>query len=233
VIRIVLGLWIFCLGFGLTVARAQDLTVAVADLQPRYGAILGESGVQVPIVEEVLALAALKPTIVSLPIGRIFAGLRDGSIDVWLGPKSPVLEGAVSTAGALGHIQAVAYSIRSPAIAGVADLAGHSVITIQSYTFGELGAALLADPRIEVSRAHTHEDALRMLIEGRADYLIDYSFAVDYLRPVLNLPPMTSTVLSSATMELLVANRSPRAVELMKRLSAAVRVFEDAHRITD
>ena len=69
----------------------------------------------------------------------------------------------------------------TPALPQVQALAGKSLIVIRGYSYaGTLLKLQGLEPAPMVREAKDHRQALMMLRAGRADYLLDYSLAVNY-----------------------------------------------------
>ena len=112
-----------------------------------------------------------------LPIGRIYRYLRDGDIDLWAGSSGvPYAEPfTVEPNFQPMTIQLYAFHLPdTPAVDSVSDLLASQLILIRGYTYlGVLDEAIEhSSTRYDLAPSHT--SGMRMLSEGRGDYLLDF-----------------------------------------------------------
>lgn len=108
-----------------------------------------------------------------------------------------------------------------PRLRTQAELAGKSVITVHGYSYGGL-VEFLADPanRVRNNVAQSHEAAVRMLVNRRADYLIDYRGPASEVLGMTPVPGLWGQVLSRQEIFLVLSRGYPDAERLMARLEA-------------
>lgn len=101
------------------------------------------------------------------------------------------------------------------------ELAGKRVITVHGYGYGGLGE-FLGDPanRVHNNVAQSHEAAVRMLANGRADYLIDYGGPASEVLGATPVPGLWGQILSRQDIFLVLSRAYPDAERLMARLEA-------------
>jgi ABC-type amino acid transport substrate-binding protein len=104
---------------------------------------------------------------------------------------------------------------------GKEDLAGQQVITIRGYSYGGLNSFLTdALQRVTLNVTPSHVSAFKMLINGRADYAIDYAGPASEVLAAERIEGVTFEVLSRQEVYLVLSKSYPDAQNVMNRLEA-------------
>jgi len=161
-----------------------------------------------------------------LPGARLYAGLRDGSVQLWPGaPGKAELQGHVLE----GRIVLVEDDLalyfrpdtRLPRLPQ--DLAGRTIILISGFGYWKPYSDWLSDPtlNLRISRPHSHNAALEMLLRHRGDFLLDYHGPVEQARQRLGLAELPHLLLYHLTAKMIVSKRAPGAEALRDALDRA------------
>lgn len=155
------------------------------------------------------------------PAARMFRYLQEGTAQFSMLVKAPMLE----TCCLLSRRPVAVAEIRVYRRSGVApvgaraDLVGKKVITIRGYSYGGL-LDFIADEKNRVSNqvAPSHVSAFRMLAQGRADYLLDYTGPAGEVLAAEPVAGVQSDSLSRQDIHLVLSKSYPDAPALMQRL---------------
>lgn len=166
------------------------------------------------------------------PAARMFSALRDGPANFSMLVKAPALDACclVSRAPVAGTELRAYWVGDTPPAARRGDLAGHSLILVHGYSYGQW-AGFLADPanRIDASRVHKHQAAFAMLAERRGDYVLDYAGPAEEVLAERPIPGIRYAVLDRLDVHLVLTRSTPDAADLMARLEAiAARLDREA-----
>lgn len=188
------------------------------DGQPR-GSILA-------LTERLLRQAGYRGEYRSLPGARLYAALRDGSVQLWpgAGGKSELEGHTFEARNSIGEISLALYRRADmPAPDIPADLRNRAVIVISGYSYWKPVNDLLADPALGITlhRTSTHASALEMLLRKRGDYLLDYQEPVEQTRKSLGLSPLPATVLQRTQLRLITSRHADGGQRLLQQLDAA------------
>src|SRR5690606_263599 len=175
------------------------------DGQPR-GSILA-------LTERLLRHAGYRGEYRSLPGARLYAELRDGSVQLWpgAGGKAELAGHTYEARHAIGEFSLALYHRQdTPPPRLPEDLKGRGMIVISGYSYWKPINQLLADPAlgIRLHRTRTHASALEMLLRRRGDYLLDYQAPVEQVRKELGLSPLPYTVLQNMQLRLIASRRA-------------------------
>lgn len=159
----------------------------------------------------------------SYPAKRMFSYLQDGTAQFSMLVKAPALSECCLLSRkpvATAEIRVFHHADKAP-IRKRDDLIGKSVITILGYSYGGL-RAYIADEhhRVANSAAPTHATAFRMLVLGRADYVIDYAGPAAEVLAAEPLADVRSEVIDRQDVYLVLAKSYPDATNVMARLEA-------------
>ncbi|MES2819405.1 MAG: transporter substrate-binding domain-containing protein [Pseudomonadota bacterium] len=189
-----------------------------ADGKPR-GAIL-------QLTERLLRHAGYRAAFRSQPSARLYAGLRDGSVQIWPGaPGKPELVGhTLESQTTLGQISLNLYFRRDTLLPRIPeDLAGRNVILIGGYSYWPAFNALLDDRALNIHqhRTGTHIAALEMLQRHRGDFLLDYQTPVEQARRQIGMEELPFMVLQRIPLRLILSRHSPGSEALREALDRA------------
>ncbi|MCJ8168466.1 substrate-binding periplasmic protein [Atopomonas sediminilitoris] len=208
----------------------RTITVAFYDFPP-FSYMDAHNTPQGPALEFVRQLASKAGYGVHfrlLPSARLYAGILDGSIDLWPGAlNKPELAGHVITSRVMvGHTELNLYrrpNTPEPVLPG--DLENREIILIHGYTYWQTATQLLGNPNLQVRprRTSSHESALLMLFKERGDFLLDYKAPVDAARKALDLPPLPHTTLYRLDLSLIFSKYAVNAEQLRDDMDQAYR----------
>lgn len=183
-------------------------------------------GSMIELCKRLLRQAGYQGKFRILPGGRLYAGLRDGSVHLWPGASGKaelqghVLEGRII----LAEDDLALYfrpDTRQPSLPQ--GLAGRSLILISGYGYWKPYSDWLSDPtlRLRLNRTHSHSAALQMLLRQRGDFLLDYHAPVEQARKRLGLGELPHLLLYRLTAKMIVSKRAPGAEALRDALDRA------------
>ena len=185
------------------------------------------------LTERLLRQAGYRGAYRSLPGARLYAGLRDGSVQLWAGAggKSELIGHTYEARQSLGEFSLALYHLQStPPPRPPEGLRGKGVIVISGYSYWKQINDLLADPAmgIVIHRTSTHAAALEMLLRGRGDYLLDYQAPVEQTRKSLGLSRLPYTVLQRIQLRLIASRHAAGGPQLLDELDRAYAQLEAA-----
>lgn len=183
-------------------------------------------GAILQLTERLLHHAGYQAVFRSHPSARLYAGLRDGSVQIWPGAPGKVeLTGhTLESRTALGQISLNLYFRRDTLLPRLPDdLAGRGVILISGYSYWPSINALLNDS-VEGVRQHrtgSHLAALEMLQRRRGDFLLDYQTPVEQARRELGMGELPYMVLQRTPLHLIFSKHAPGSEALRDALDRA------------
>ncbi|WP_135081559.1 hypothetical protein [Terasakiella sp. SH-1] len=162
----------------------------------------------------------------SYPTPRLLRNLQTGDVDVTMLVRHPLFENAALMGDLpVGKIRLRAY--RKPdqvAVTKLTDLQGKSIITILGYGYGGQ-IKYIDDPanRIEKYAVLDHGLAVKMLLNGRADYLLDYVGPVQTAMEHLKINPaqVQGDVIQDSDVFLIVSKSVSNPEQLLRTLQVA------------
>ena len=218
-------------GPGLVMAAPEpkrSLTVGYYDFPPAiYSDTAGQAqGPLVDLTRAVIERAGYTATFRALPSARLYAGLRDGSIDLWPGaPGKPEL--AADTLEGKVTLTAISLNLYhradTPPPVLPQSLAGRGVIVINGYNYWPGVNQMLNDPNLDIRlhRTSTHTSALQMLVHRRADFLLDYQVPVKQAQQQLGMAPLPYQTLHRVPIRFIASRRAPDTEALLQALDRA------------
>lgn len=178
------------------------------------------------LTERLLRHAGYRGEYRSLPGARLYAAVRDGSVQLWpgAGGKSELQGHTFEARNSLGEISLALYRRTDmPAPDIPTDLRGRAVIVISGYSYWKPVNDLLDDPALAITthRTSTHASALEMLLRKRGDYLLDYQAPVEQTRRSLGLSSLPATVLQRMQLRLIASRHTSGSQQLLEQLDSA------------
>ncbi|MDD0843057.1 transporter substrate-binding domain-containing protein [Pseudomonas sp. Gutcm_11s] len=217
--------WLCCAG-----AQAAEPTVSVGYYEfPPYSWTDGDGkprGSILTLTERLLRHAGYRGEYRSLPNARLYAALRDGSVQLWpgAGGKEELAGQTFEARHAIGEFALALYHRQDTPPPDIPDgLRERGVIVISGYSYWKSINDLLADPALQISthRTSTHASALAMLLRKRGDYLLDYQAPVEQVRRELGLSPLPYTVLQRMQLRLIASRQAEGSQRLLDELDQA------------
>jgi polar amino acid transport system substrate-binding protein len=159
----------------------QPLKVSYTEFPPytytdEYGVARGHF---IEVIKEVLDGLTLPYQLISRPTAKTYHQLKVGEIDIWLGPR-----GVPTVAGHVWEVHLPdEYSINlclwrmpeTPEIQDLANLQDQSLAVITGFTYAGLIEKIAGqEGKVKLFQTSTHAAGFKMLISGRAQYLLDY-----------------------------------------------------------
>ncbi|MEH6686056.1 MAG: transporter substrate-binding domain-containing protein [Halopseudomonas sabulinigri] len=183
-------------------------------------------GHTVTLLEKLLQQAGLAYNIRILPAARIWNGLEDGSVQIWPGiVNKPGLEAhTLLTQRTLGMVGInLYYPPGSQPPEWPQGIKGKRVILITNYTYTAQLMRTLNDPALELTfhSGSSHIGAVRMLLRGRGDYLLDYRAQVESVAKTLDIEVLPHLTVAEQPMRLVVSRRTPDASRVVDALDLA------------
>lgn len=187
------------------------------------GRVVGHA---VDVLARVFERAGREYEISLLPIARVRRGLVSGELDIWLGLNNQVGLEAYTVQGraSFGRVPVHLYYRQGEPVPSWPDsLHNRSIILITNYNYSLPIARVLQDERLVVDKrsSSSHVGAIRMLLRGRGDYLLDYRGQASAAMAELGLESLPHIVVDEPPMRLFVSRRRADAAELMNELDLA------------
>ncbi|QQP87658.1 transporter substrate-binding domain-containing protein [Skermanella sp. TT6] len=207
-------------------AQAGPLKVVYVELPPyTYTDPDGTpKGSLIELTRKVAADAGVEFTAESVPARRLFQGIAAGEYDMFIGIKTPeAFQGTtVASRSVIARIDLHAWSFGAvPEIRAKEDLAGKQVIVLTGYSYGGW-RSYFEDPAngIQMVEARAPEQALQLLVAGRAPILLQYELPMERALGGKRPPDLRSSLISSLDCHFVVSLKRPDAAELVGRLDA-------------
>ena len=191
------------------------------------------SGAGLELAARLLDEAGYQADFRSYPGARLYSGLLDGSIELWLGAsgKPELAEHTLEGKHLLGEISLNLYfRLDTPAPIIPDDLHDRGVILITGYSYWQEVNQWLEDPvrNIIHHRTRSHTSALEMLQRRRADYLLDYRAPVEQAMRTLDMGELPFVELQRLPLRLIYSRRAPDAERLRADLDRVYQQLLDA-----
>lgn len=223
---IVISMMLMVAGYGNAVF-AETLRLGYIEFPPyTYTKENGEpAGILIDLAKKVYPEAGFDFTATSYPVRRLANYICSGDLDVWMGLKTlPEFEGKTYTGKAvITELVLLSYTRGSkPPIHKKEDLSDKSVIIMRGYSYGGW-ISFIEDPANKVNyiNANKHEAAFKMLLAGRADYLLDYKDPSEKALETVKVPDLSSNLISSFPCYFVVSKELKNGQEIIDRLDKA------------
>ncbi|MDX5373598.1 MAG: bifunctional lytic transglycosylase/amino acid ABC transporter substrate-binding protein [Pseudomonadaceae bacterium] len=185
------------------------------------------------LTERLLRHAGYRGRYRSLPNARLYAELREGSVQLWpgAGGKAELAGYTYEARHVMGDFSLALYTRPGlPAPRLPDDLRGKGLILISGYSYWPAVNEMLADPALQLTlhRTSNHLSALEMLLRQRGDYLLDYHGPVEQARQTLGLAPLPHTTLQSLQLRLIASRNAAGSAELLEALDRAYEELQAA-----
>lgn len=209
-------------------ATTQTLTVGFYDFPPAiYSDEHGQAqGVLVDITRRILEHAGYTADFRGLPSARLYAALREGSVDLWPGaPGKPELsKDTLEGKETLSTISLNLYhrlDTPTPVLPG--DLAKRGVIIINGYNYWPAVNQMLYDPKLDIRlhRATNHASALQMLQHRRASFLLDYQAPVSQIMQQMDMQPLSYLAIHQVPIRFIVSRKLKDGQHVLDALDRA------------
>lgn len=191
------------------------------------------SGSGLELTVRLLEKAGYQGEFRSYPGARLYSGLQDGSVQIWLGaPGKQELAGhTLEGRHLLGQITLNLYfRPGTPPPRLPDDLQGRGVILITGYSYWQDVKQWLEDPALHIIRHRTssHTSALEMLQRQRGDYLLDYQAPVEQAKRALAMDDLPFIEVQRLPLRLIYSRHAPGAERLRDDLDRAYQQLQDA-----
>lgn len=190
------------------------------------------SGSGLELTARLLDAAGYEADFRSYPGARLYAGLLDGSIQLWAGASGkPELAGhTLEGRHLLGEITLNLYfRLDTPAPIIPDELHDRGVILITGYSYWQDVNQWLEDPvrNIIAHRTRSHTSALEMLQRRRADYLLDYRAPVEQAMRELGMDDLPFVEVQRLPLRMIYSRHAPGAERLRDGLDRAYQQLKD------
>ena len=180
------------------------------------------TGVLIDIKRLTMDLLPYKYTLTHFPIGRLYHSLKHGTIHVWAGAATTHTADQHTYVGTVPIFtpKINIYSWDAPLPINPGDIT-EPVIAILGYKYAGLRYELenAAQP-VKFIEATSHETAFKMLIAGRARYLLNYSMPSSQIIKRLGADYIESITVRDAPIVFHVSKKVPNAVQLLAEIEA-------------
>lgn len=175
----------------------RTLTVGFYDFPPAiYSDQQGRPrGPLVDLTRRVFEHAGYQAEFRAFPSARLYAALKNGTVDLWPGApgKPELVADTLEGRETLTHISLNLYHRSDTPPPNVPEsLSEQGVIIIGGYNYWPQVNQMLNDPQLDIRlhRTSSHASALEMLRLRRADYLLDYQIPVSQTLQRLGMPAL-------------------------------------------
>jgi polar amino acid transport system substrate-binding protein len=223
--------WLCCAGALAQNAPEPTVTVGFYEFPPySWTDDAGQPrGSFLALTERLLRHVGYRGEYRSLPGARLYAGLQDGSVQLWAGAggKAELVGHTYEARHSLGDLSLALYHRPDTPPPQIPEgLRGKDIIVITGYSYWKQINDLLANPAMGISthRTSTHASALEMLLRKRGDFLLDYQAPVEQTRKSLGLSPLPYTVLQHIQLRLIASRHAAGGQQLLDQLD---RAYED------
>lgn len=212
------------------VQAQSDVPLRLAMLPyPEYAEYDAEgraTGHAVQVMVRLLEHAGYSYEVRLLPVARVRRGLMSGELDLWLGLNNQVgLEAYTLQSHATFGLVPINLYYRpgEPVPTWPDSLQGRTLILITNYSYSLPVSRTLQDTRLalQTRSSSSHTGAIRMLLRGRGDYLLDYRGQVASASASLGIDALPHIVVDEPPMRLFVSRQHAQAQALMNRLDQA------------
>jgi polar amino acid transport system substrate-binding protein len=214
---------------GPSLALTRSLTVSIAEFWPytysdEDGKVEGDA---VALLRATLGRLNMPYQIDFRPPARIYHQLKVGEVDVWIGVLDiPSLKQHVWAVALPEEFNIELFLWHRPETVEARDLSGlkgQSLAVINGYTYkGFIDELAAPHNRIRLYSSSGHESALRMLISGRADYLLDYRRPIEVLLQDYPEVTLMKYHIRSRQLGFLVSRKASQSLSLFDALKQAV-----------
>ncbi|MBL4790292.1 MAG: hypothetical protein JKY60_15070 [Kordiimonadaceae bacterium] len=201
--------------------------IAVYEFPPRLTFKDGKpTGLFIDITEEIMAEAKMPYVFVRVPVGRLYANLRERSdvVHVWPGMVSAhFLEVGLQIEPTLFDLTRLSlYGLKGNKPPAFGALQNVTLITMTGYKFGALLQSLeTRNANVTVLSTPSHISGFRMLQAGRAPYVLDYQDPAGVTLKKLQMYDLEVTSVKEWQTALWVSKKAPQAEALRKVLAEA------------
>lgn len=184
------------------------------------------SGYYIDTLKTIFEHAGLEYTFEGYPPKRLYIGVAEGLVDVWMGTRGVEIyeDKTFYIKEKIADIFLRCFRIgETPEIKTTEDLKGKKVITILGYNYGGL-ISYFNDPANNIKQDPTssHELAFKKLKAGRAKYLLDYKLPSETVLKDFDIPDLKWNDLQAIGIYISISKKSERANEIYEKLTKSV-----------
>ena len=194
------------------------------------------SGHFIEIASKTLKHAGIPFRFTEYPGKRLYANLEHGAVHLFLGIKTvPFMKTTtIASKAMIGTIEMRAYSIGSKLkITKKEDLVGKTVIITRGFSYSNWGT-WLRNPEngVFVTEAYSHRDAFKMLLKGRADYVLNYKYITNDLLKSFPIKNLRFNTLENWNCHFVLSNKINNAQEIITKMDNSFNELVKAGEIT-
>lgn len=204
------------------------LTVGYYDFPPAiYSDPQGlPQGPLVGLTHRIFERAGYRAQFRAFPSARLYAALKNGTVDLWPGApgKSELVADTLEGRETLAQISLNLYHRSdTPPPTVPQSLRKRGVIIIGGYNYWPAVNQMLNDPQLDIQlhRTSSHTSALEMLQHRRADYLLDYQIPVNQALQHLGIPPLPYVNVHKVPIRFIASRRSNDSQAILDALDRA------------
>ncbi len=184
------------------------------------------NGILLNWASQIFSKAGYTPETHSLPVLRLIGNLVDGKIDIWMGLKSlPQFQGTTFQ----GNVKVFEVTFRAYTLKGTKeilkkeDLKGTSVIILKGYSYGGGWVDYIKNPanNIRSYQTNKHTSALKMLMGGRGEYLLDYKAPCEAAQKIVKIKNLNYTNIKTLPIYFIVSKKLPTGNNVLKNVEGA------------
>ena len=209
-------------------AASQPIIIAYSYRAPNTKTAGGKlKGTFVDIASDLLVHASYEYTTQYSPIKRIMQQMKSGQAHVWVRVKAPdwLTEHMIRSRMPVKQLKLRLYSMGNPVLTSIWDVT-EPIVAIHGYTYLGLRKKLLeASPALMFLDATNHDSGLKMLMSGRARYMLNYAMPVEMSAKKLGVATLHFRPVSDTSMYLYVSKKAPNAERLMRDLEDSFEIL--------
>ncbi|MFL0802701.1 MAG: transporter substrate-binding domain-containing protein [Agarilytica sp.] len=174
------------------------------------------------LTKQIATKAGFEVSFHSYPPKRLAKNLVAGDVDFWVGLATLENFSGNTEISSMPVVSEVlrAYSTKPmPEIKRKSDLNGRHVIVLLGYSYGDW-FDYIKDPQNNITHesAIKHDQALRMLLSHRVDYLLDYQLPINLALANMETPKLYYHDVFSIEGHIVVSKKLPNAKQILRRL---------------
>ncbi|MFT7558544.1 MAG: polar amino acid transport system substrate-binding protein [Flavobacteriales bacterium] len=178
------------------------------------------------LLEHIFIRANIDFKLSSFPPARVFDGLKNGKIELWLGVAGvySIEDHVVYGKSKLSDLDVAVYSLDDKVVSSIEDLSGRSIVLLHGYGYGHIRQYVDNEKNnVSVHIAHSRDSAFKMLQSRRVEYLLDYKQVMDaYVTKNTSLPILKTYDLGRIPIIFVGSKRVKHIDSLLKKLDLIV-----------
>jgi ABC-type amino acid transport substrate-binding protein len=219
----------FIFFYFISFSYAQKIKIGALNFPPFYIVESKDNvkGYYIDVLKKIFENADLEYEFEGYPPKRLYLGLAEGLIDVWMGTRGvdTYEDKTIFVEEKIADIFLRCFWVENDyAIKTKDDLKNKKIITILGYNYGGF-IKFLNDPEnnIELDPSPGHEIAFKKLKAKRAKYLLDYRLPSESVLQNMEFKGLNRHDLETIGIYISISKKSERANEIYEKLKKSVR----------